>query len=105
MSQLQVVKKPKEPKEPKLENPKKLPNKLTILNPSATSEEIENTIVQEMSAMSVSATASAADLVKYQKMSDKEHILKKPDTYIGSIDMTETETYVYDAATSSIVKR
>ena len=80
--------------------PKKSLKKLTTLKPDATPEEIENTIVQEMS-----AHASAADLVKYQKMSDKEHILKKPDTYIGSIDMTETETYVYDAATSSIVQR
>ena len=95
--------------EPKPEKPKKSLKKLTNLKPDATSEEIENTIVQEMSAMSMSAAASApasaADLVKYQKMSDKEHILKKPDTYIGSIDMTETETYVYDAATSSIVQR
>lgn len=106
MSQLQVVKKPKEPKEPKLEKTKKLPKKLTILNPSASPEEIENTIVKEMSAMSMSESASGgADLGKYQKMSDKEHILKKPDTYIGPINMTETETYVYDAATSSIVQR
>jgi DNA topoisomerase-2 len=61
-----------------------------------------------MSAMSMSALASASsetDLGKYQKMSDKEHILKKPDTYIGSIDMTETETYVYNTETSSIVQR
>ena len=66
--------------EPKPEKPKKSLKKLTNLKPDATSEEIENTIVQEMSAMSMSAAASApasaADLVKYQKMSDKEHILK-----------------------------
>jgi len=86
--------------------PKKLPKKLTSINPSATSEEIENTIVKEMSALSVSASASnEKELGKYQKMSDKEHILKKPDTYIGSIDMTQTETYVYNAETSSIVQR
>jgi DNA topoisomerase-2 len=91
-----------------VKEPKKSLKKLTALNPSATSEEIENTIVQEMSAMSVSASASAsgsAELGKYQKMSDKEHILKKPDTYIGSIDMTQTETYVYNTETSSIVQR
>ena len=87
--------------------PKKLPKKLTILNPSATPEEIENTIVQEMSAMSMSSASggASAELGKYQKMSDKEHILKKPDTYIGPINMTETETYVYNAETSSIVQR
>ena len=80
--------------------PKKSLKKLTTLKPDATPEEIENTIVQEMS-----AHASAADLVKYQKMSDKEHILKKPDTYIGPIDMTQTDTYVYNAETSSIIQR
>ena len=30
---------------------------------------------------------------KYQKMTDLEHILKKPDTYIGSIQMTECTEY------------
>ena len=91
-----------------VKEPKKTLKKLTALNPSATSEEIENTIVQEMSGLSMSASATApgsTELGKYQKMSDKEHILKKPDTYIGSIDMTQTETYVYNAETSSIVQR
>ena len=50
-------------------------------------------------------SAPTQELAKYQKMSDKEHILKKPDTYIGSIEMTEAETFVYDSATSSIVMR
>jgi len=45
------------------------------------------------------------ELAKYQKMTDKEHILKKPDTYIGSIEMTEASTFVYDSPTSSIVER
>ena len=51
------------------------------------------------------AQAQAQELSKYQKMSDKEHILKKPDTYIGPIEMTEAETFVYDSASSSIVQR
>ena len=38
------------------------------------------------------------DLSKYQKMTDQEHILKKPDTYIGTIERTETMEYVMDAA-------
>jgi len=84
--------------------PKKSLKKLTGINPNATPEEIENTIVQEMSVMSMSAS-SKTELGKYQKMSDKEHILKKPDTYIGPINMTETETYVYNTETSSIVQR
>ena len=53
----------------------------------------------------VASPAQSQELAKYQKMSDKEHILKKPDTYIGSIEMTEAETFVYNSATSSIVQR
>lgn len=41
--------------------------------------------------------AAAADLAKYQKMTDREHILKKPDTYIGTIEPTEMMEYVMDA--------
>ena len=53
-------------------------------------------------ASSAAAAAAAAggqeDLTKYQKMTDREHILKKPDTYIGTIERTETMEYVMDAA-------
>ena len=49
-------------------------------------------------AASDAAAAAAADLGKYQKMTDREHILKKPDTYIGTIEPTETMEYVMDAA-------
>lgn len=41
-------------------------------------------------------TTTMADLTlntKYQKMTDVEHILKKPDTYIGSIQLTECTEY------------
>ena len=51
------------------------------------------------------STASAAaaaggqeDLNKYQKMTDREHILRKPDTYIGTIERAETMEYVMDAS-------
>ena len=45
----------------------------------------------------------AEDLQKYQKMTDREHILKKPDTYIGTIEPTETMEYVavMDAAATA----
>ena len=41
------------------------------------------------------------DLQKYQKMTDREHILKKPDTYIGTIEPTETMEYVMDVAAAA----
>jgi len=58
---------------------------------------------------SKSAAAAAAgntqeteDLQKYQKMTDREHILKKPDTYIGTIEPTETMEYVMDVALATV---
>jgi DNA topoisomerase-2 len=50
------------------------------------------------------ATMAIALSSKYQKMTDLEHILKKPDTYIGSIQMTECTEYttVTSASETSI---
>ena len=37
------------------------------------------------------------DLAKtYQKKTEKEHILSNPDTYIGSVDNSDTDIWVYD---------
>ena len=40
-----------------------------------------------------SKTSSVSDI--YKKMSHKEHVLKKPDTYIGSVELEETEQFLY----------
>ena len=40
--------------------------------------------------------AEQSTLSKYQKLTDKEHILKKPDTYIGSIENTDHEDYIFN---------
>ena len=50
------------------------------------------------SSKSATAVGGEEELQKYQKMTDIEHILKKPDTYIGTIDPAETMEYVMDAA-------
>lgn len=47
------------------------------------------------------ATATANLTTKYQKMTDMEHILKKPDTYIGSIQLTECTEYTAVTVTSA----
>jgi len=56
-------------------------------------------------ATSVSDAAGTEALTKYQKMTDREHILKKPDTYIGTIEPTETFEYVMDAAAAPMLTR
>ena len=40
--------------------------------------------------------SDSSSLSKYQKLTDKEHILKKPDTYIGSIEKTDCEDYILE---------
>jgi DNA topoisomerase-2 len=89
-----INKKDSKPKTPKL--PK-------VINISK--ETIKEALSMSETPVVAAAPTPAQELAKYQKMSDKEHILKKPDTYIGSIEMTEAETFVYDSATSSIVQR
>ena len=50
------------------------------------------------STKAAAAAGGGEDLQKYQKMTDREHILKKPDTYIGTIEPAETMEYVMDVA-------
>ena len=42
---------------------------------------------------------------KYQKKSDREHILDNPDTYIGSIELNTTKTYVYNPELEKIIEK
>lgn len=42
---------------------------------------------------------------QYQKLSQLEHILKRPDTYIGSIERTESQQWVYDAEEKAMAHR
>ena len=52
----------------------------------------------------IKTMASATDSLSktYQKMTDLEHILKKPDTYIGSIQLTECTEYTASEASISL---
>lgn len=41
----------------------------------------------------------------YQKKTQLEHILLRPDTYIGSVERQESTQWVYDKATASMVQK
>ena len=43
--------------------------------------------------------------MKLKKLSHEEHILKLPDTYIGSIEKTQDDIWVYDKESNSMVKK
>lgn len=42
---------------------------------------------------------------RYQKISQLEHILKRPDTYIGSVEIQEQEQWIYDDATECLIEK
>ena len=42
---------------------------------------------------------------KYQKKSDREHILDNPDTYIGSVELIESNEFILNDDKSNIVKK
>ena len=44
-------------------------------------------------------------LNKYQKKTDKEHILDNPDTYIGSVENVESNEYIYSDTEQTIIKK
>jgi DNA topoisomerase-2 len=41
----------------------------------------------------------------YQKKTDKQHVLDAPDTYTGSMDVTDYETYIFNDETQSILPK
>ena len=54
--------------------------------------------------MAPKSTTAIDDLSKYQKKTDKQHILDNPDTYIGSVEIVEAEEFIYDTETDTIKK-
>ena len=49
------------------------------------------------------ATKSASET--YQRLSQLEHILKRPDSYIGSTEAQEQEMWVWDEASSAFAQK
>jgi DNA topoisomerase-2 len=41
----------------------------------------------------------------YQKKSQLEHILLRPDTYIGSVEVLKEEMWIWNAQTEKMVKK
>ncbi|KAK5959501.1 DNA topoisomerase 2 PWA37_003462 [Arxiozyma heterogenica] len=42
---------------------------------------------------------------RYQKISQLEHILKRPDTYIGSVEVQESQQWIYDESIDCMVEK
>lgn len=42
---------------------------------------------------------------KYQKLTQREHILERPDSYVGSLEICQEKMWIYDETTDKIVER
>ena len=42
---------------------------------------------------------------QYQKKTDREHILDAPDTYVGSVEETDTEGWTFDTKENRIIHK
>ncbi|KAF2092181.1 type II DNA topoisomerase [Saccharata proteae CBS 121410] len=83
---------------------KAAPKKTTTKKPLTP---IENeSIVQEDSddepPAKASKAASNGATQRYQKLTQLEHIIKRPDTYIGSVERTEQKMWVYNSTMESM---
>ena len=65
----------------------------------------ENIIITSLSTI-MSTSKTNLNLAKtYQKKTDKQHVLDNPDTYTGSMEPTDYETYIFDKDSSSVVRK
>nr|KMM63719.1 DNA topoisomerase 2 [Coccidioides posadasii RMSCC 3488] len=59
--------------------------------------------VQNESVTNEASSGKSSD--QYQKLSQVEHIIKRPDTYIGSIERTQQNMWVYNSTTDQMEYR
>ena len=43
--------------------------------------------------------------MKYEKLTHQEHVLKRPDMYIGNMNLSDTLTYIYDEEEKHILQK
>ena len=64
--------------------------------------DIEN---ESMMSIPKKATKKKTATEQYQKLTQLEHIIKRPDTYIGSVEHTQELMWVYNSETSQMEMR
>jgi len=88
--------------------PKAKKQKLTV-NPAKSPHQkpLAELVNENMEATGDSPKATKKKRVseQYQKLTQLEHIIKRPDTYIGSIEKTEKQTWVFNSDTNSMEYR
>ncbi|ODV94073.1 hypothetical protein PACTADRAFT_50962 [Pachysolen tannophilus NRRL Y-2460] len=87
-------------KAPKVNATKKKPLKDTT-NTTSVSASASSKTSGSISNSAVSKKNKTAS-EQYQKLSQLEHILKRPDTYVGSVEKFSSELWIYDEDTESM---
>lgn len=76
-----------------------------IENESFPVDDDDDNDVDMDSASDPKPTKGGKNTEKYQKLTQLEHIIKRPDTYIGSTERTEKNMWVFNSETESIEAR
>lgn len=84
---------------PSSKKQKKTPAKKSSGNPLV---EIENDSMQLDGASDSKPTKTKTATETYQKLTQLEHIIKRPDTYIGSVERTEQQMWVFNKETTQM---
>ena len=77
-----------------------------VMSKSSTPKNKKNSTPKNLSASSEMQSDINKDLAQtYQMKSDKQHVLDNPDTYTGSMDLTDYDTFIYDEETKMILAK
>src|SRR5690606_17654533 len=68
-------------------------------------DEIENESMQLDSPAPARPGSKKTATETYQKLTQLEHIIKRPDTYIGSVEMSESQMWVFNKASKEMELR
>lgn len=98
---------PKKPAAPKRTTTKKKEPLQPVHNDSFAREDDSDTMMTEAAPTppKASKAASGSSTDKYQKLTQLEHIIKRPDTYIGSVERDTKQMWVFNSTLESMEMR
>ena len=72
---------------------------------STTVKKIKTVVAKDNKVIATTDLSNNSLAQTYQKKSDKQHVLDAPDTYTGSMDLTDYETYIYNDESNTITAK
>ena len=94
---------PKKTTEKKSTTPK---SKSTTPKSNSTTPKSKSSTPKNLQISSEENVTEQNDLAQmYQMKTDKQHVLDNPDTYTGSMDLTDYDTFIFDEASQAIIAK